>query len=74
MPEKTFVKLRPANSVKVAFRYVVMGIKIKITAKFRASRRLRFENDVTRNAPEKFRGFRETGSSLLAISVAFFTF
>ena len=36
-----------------------------MTAKFRASRRLRFEdkkeNYVNRNAPEKFRDFRETG-------------
>ena len=39
-PEKAFVKLRPANSVKLVFSYVVKGIKIKITAKFRASRRL----------------------------------
>ena len=39
-PEKPFVKLRPAYSVKLVFSYVVKGIKIKITAKFRASRRL----------------------------------
>ena len=43
-PEKPFVKLRPAYSVKLVFLYVVKGIKIKITAKFRASRRLRFED------------------------------
>ena len=43
-PEKPFVKLRPAFSVKLVFSYVVKGIKIKITAKFRASRRLRFED------------------------------
>ena len=43
-PEKPFVKLRPAYSVKLVFSYVVKGIKIKITAKFRASRRLRFEH------------------------------
>ena len=41
-PEKPFVKLRPAYSVKLVFSYVVKGIKTKITAKFRASRRLRF--------------------------------
>ena len=40
-PEKPFVKLRPAYSVKLVFSYVVKGIKIKITVKFRASRRLR---------------------------------
>ena len=34
-PEK---KLRPAYSIKLVFSYVVKGIKIKITAKFRASR------------------------------------
>ena len=43
-PEKPFVKLRPAYSVKLVCSYVVKGIKIKITAKFRASRRLRFED------------------------------
>ena len=41
-PEKPFVKVRPAYSVKLVFSYVVTGIKIKITAMFRASRRLRF--------------------------------
>ena len=43
-PEKLFVKLRPAYSVKLVFSYVVKGIKIKITSKFRASRRLRCED------------------------------
>ena len=43
-PEKSFVKLRPAYSVKLVFSYVVKGIKIKITAKFRATRSLRFED------------------------------
>ena len=42
--EKPFVKLRPAYSVKLVFSYVVKGIKLKITAKFRASRRLSFED------------------------------
>ena len=36
-PDKPFVKLRHANSVKLVFTNVVKGIKIKITAKFRAS-------------------------------------
>ena len=35
-PGKSFVKLRPACSVKLVFSYVVNGIKIKITATFRA--------------------------------------
>ena len=63
-PEKPFVKPRPAYSVKLVSSYVVKGIKIKVTAKFGASRRLRFENTkriVARNMPEMFRDFRETG-------------
>ena len=51
-PEKPFVKLRPAFSVKLVFSYVVKGIKIKITAKFRASRRLRFEDTKRIVSPE----------------------
>ena len=43
-PEKPFVQFRAAYSVKLAFLYVVKGIKIKITAKFRTSRHLRFED------------------------------
>ena len=43
-PVKPFLKLPPAYSVKLVFSYVAKGIKIKITAKFRASRRLRFED------------------------------
>ena len=42
-PVKPFLKLRLAYSVKLVFSYVVKGIRIKITAKCRASRRLRFE-------------------------------
>ena len=41
-PEKPFVKLRLAYSVKLVFSYVVTGIKT--TAKFRASRCLCFED------------------------------
>ena len=53
-PEKPFVKLRPVCSVKLVFSYVVKGgIKIKITAKFRASRRLRFEDTRTFGTFEK---------------------
>ena len=51
-PEKPFVKLRPAYSLKLVFSYVVKGIKIKITAKFRASRRLRFEDTKRIMSPE----------------------
>ena len=39
-----FVKVRPAYSVKLVFSYVVKGIKIKIIAKSRALRSLRFED------------------------------
>ena len=51
-PEKPFVKLRPAYSVKLVFSYVVKGIKIKLTAKFRASIRLRFEDTKRIMSPE----------------------
>ena len=51
-PKKPFVKVRPAYSVKLVFSYVVKEIKIKITAKFRASRRLCFENTKRIVAPE----------------------
>ena len=50
-PEKPFVKLRPAFSGKLVFSYVVKGIKIK-TAKFRASRLLRFEDTKRIMSPE----------------------
>ena len=55
-PEKSFLKLRTTYSVKPVFLHVVKGIQIKVTAKFRASRRLGFEDTkriVTRNAPQK---------------------
>ena len=51
-PEKPFVKLRPAYSVKLVFSYVVKGIIIKINAKFRASRGLRFEDTKRIISPE----------------------
>ena len=59
-PKKLCVKFRPAYSVKPVFSYVAKGIKIKITAKFRASRHLCCEDTkriVTQNAPETFEGF-----------------
>ena len=52
IPEKPLVKLRPAYSVKLVFSYVVKGITIKITAKFRASKRLRFEDTNRISRPE----------------------
>ena len=58
-PEKPFLTLLPA-SVKLAFSYVVKGTKIKITAKCRALRRLRFADTKRILSPEKFRDFPET--------------
>ena len=52
IPEKPLVKLRPAYSVKLVFSYVVKGIKIVITAKFRASKRLRFKDTTRISRPE----------------------
>ena len=51
-PEKPLVELRPAYSVKLVFSYAVKGIKIKRTAKFRASKRLRFEDTNRIRRPE----------------------
>ena len=51
-PEKTFVKLGPAESLKLFFSYVLKGIKIKVTAKFRASRRVSFEDTRRIVSPE----------------------
>ena len=61
--EKPFVNLWPAYFLKLVFSYVVKGIKIEITAKFRASRPLRFEGTKRISLPEKFRDIRETGRS-----------
>ena len=47
-----FLKLRPAYPVKLLFWYVVWGIKIKITAKSWASRRLGFEDTKRIMLPE----------------------
>jgi len=66
-PENPFVKLLPAYSVKLVFSYVVKGIKIKITAKFRDTEHLRFEDTKRIMSPEKFRGFRETGPRITVI-------
>ena len=50
--KKPFVEVQPAYAVKLFFTYVVKGIKTKITAKFRASRRLRFEDTKRIISPE----------------------
>ena len=51
-PEKPFVNLRLAYSVKLVFSNAVKGIKIKITSKFRASRRLCCEDTKRTLSPE----------------------
>ena len=66
---KPFVKLQPANSVKLVFSYVVKGIKSKITAKFPTSRRLRFEYTKrimsTEMRPKSFGTFEKRGPGLV---------
>ena len=52
-PEKPFVKLRTANSAGLVFSCVVNGKQLKHTAKFCASRRLRFEDTKRIMSPEK---------------------
>ena len=70
-PEKPFLKLRPPYSVKLFFSYVVKGIKIKITAKFRASRHLRFEDTKRIMSPEihpkSFGTFEKRDAGLLLL-------
>ena len=51
-PEKLFIKLQPARSIKLVFSEVVKGIKIEITAKFRASRGIPFEDTKIIRSPE----------------------
>ena len=50
--EKPFVNVRPAYSVKLVFSQVLKGIKIEITAKFRASRSLRVGDTKRIRSPE----------------------
>jgi len=52
MAGKPFVKLRPAYFVKLIFSFVVKRIKIKIIAKFRASRSIRREDTKTIMSPQ----------------------
>ena len=70
-PEKPFVKLRLAYSVKLLFSYVAKGIKMKITAKFRASRRLRFADTKRMMSPEmspkSFGTFKKQAPGLLGL-------
>ena len=58
-PEKPFVKLRPAYFVKLVFSYVIKGIKIKITAKFRDTEHLRFEDTKRIMSPKSFGTFEK---------------
>ena len=51
-PEKPFVKLWLVSSFRPVFWYVVNRMKIKTTAKFRASRRLRFKDTKIIMSPE----------------------
>ena len=51
-PEKPLAKLRPTYLLKLVFSYVVKGIKIKITTKFRALRRLGFEDTKRTTSPK----------------------
>ena len=73
-PEKPFVKLRPVYSVKLIFSHVVKGIKIEITAKFRASRRLRFEDTKRIMSPEirpkRFGTFEKQAPGLNQVAVS----
>ena len=70
-PEKPFVKLWPAYSVNLVFSYVVKGIKNKNNCKVSCLETPSFwrykENSVTRNAPEKFRNFREQAPGHLRV-------
>ena len=75
--EEPFIKLPPIYSVKLVFSYVVKGIKINLTAKFRASRRLLFKDTKRIMSPEmrqknlkKCRNFRETGRRAETFHVA----
>ena len=62
-PEKPFVKLQLPYSVKLVFSYAVKGIRIKITAKFRASRSLRFEDTKRIMSPEMRPNLKVSGLS-----------
>ena len=60
---KPFVKLRSPYSLRLVLSYVVKGIKIKITVKFRASRRLRFgDTEIIMSLEFWCRTFEKEGS------------
>ena len=69
------MKLQSAYSVKLVFSYVVLGIKIKTTLKFRASRRLRFEDTKRIVSPEMrpkgLRTFEKRAPFVISSSNAF---
>ena len=60
-PEKPLIKLRPAYSVKLVLSYVVKAIEIKITAKFRDTEHLRFEDTKRIMSPIKVSGLSRNG-------------
>ena len=60
-PGRKFVTLWAAYSVKLVLLYVAKGIKIKIIAEFRTSRRIRFEDTKGIISPEKFSGVSRNG-------------
>jgi len=64
-PEKPFVKLLPAYSVKLVFSYVVKGIEMTITAKFRDTEHLRFE-DTKKIVTRKVSGLSRNGLAFLS--------
>ena len=68
-PYTSHRKLRPAYSVKLIFSYVVKGIKIKKTAKFVPRGAFVLKNYVTRNKPEIFQDFQETGPRSQSCSI-----
>ena len=74
----SFVKLRPAYSEKLVFSRVVKGWEIKITVKFRASRRLRFGDTkrimLTEMCLKSFGTFEKRALSFDSLDAAFFSY
>ena len=68
-PGKPFLKLRLAHSVKLVFSCVVKGRKVRITAKFRAFRRFRFEDTKRPMSPESFGTFEKRATGGQAVPV-----
>jgi len=70
--QKSFIiPLRPAYSVKLVVSCVVKGLEIKRTAKFHASRRLRFEDAIRvispKMRPKSFGTFEKRACNLAYI-------